>query len=129
MTINNMTFKIGGEAGQGVESTGRGFAQALVRGGLHVFGLQDYHSRIRGGHNFFQIRVAEPDLYSHDERVHLLLALTQVAIAEHVSEIVPNGGVIYDTTLSVDETALEARSVQAFPVPSRSWLSTRAAVR
>ncbi len=117
MTVNDMTFKIGGEAGQGVESTGRGFTQALVRGGLHVFGLQDYHSRIRGGHNFYQIRVAKDDLYSHDQRVHLLLALTKVAIDEHLPEIVPRGGVIYDPALPVDEADLAARSVQAFPVP------------
>jgi 2-oxoglutarate ferredoxin oxidoreductase subunit alpha len=116
MTVNDMTFKIGGEAGQGVESTGRGFAKALVRGGLFIFGLQDYHSRIRGGHNFYQIRVADHDLFSHDERVHLLLALTNVAIAEHAEEIVSGGGIIYDPALSVDENVLP-ESVQALPVP------------
>ncbi len=117
MNVNDMTLKIGGEAGQGVESTGRGFAKALVRGGLHVFALQDYHSRIRGCHNFYQIRVAEHDLYAHDERVHLLLALTTETIERHVGEVVPGGGIIYDPALSVDEGALAARSVQAFPVP------------
>ncbi len=117
MLVNDMTLKIGGEAGQGVESTGRGFAQALVRGGLYIFGLQDYHSRIRGGHNSYQIRVADHDIYSHDERVHLLLALTKVAIDEHLQEIVPGGGVIYDPALSVDEADLAAQSVKAFPVP------------
>jgi hypothetical protein len=81
MSINDMTFKFGGEAGQGVESTGHGLAQAIVRAGLHVFALQDYHSRIRGGHNFYQIRVANDDIPSHDERVHLLVALTEVAVA------------------------------------------------
>lgn len=49
MVINNITFKIAGEAGQGVESTGVGFAKALARCGLYVFGMQDYMSRIRGG--------------------------------------------------------------------------------
>ena len=117
MSVNDMTFKFGGEAGQGVESTGHGFAKALVRAGLHIFGLQDYHSRIRGGHNFYQIRVADHDIYSHDERVHVLLPLTTVTVQEHLREIVPGGGVIYDPALSVDEAALAARSVQAFPVP------------
>lgn len=117
MSINDMTFKFGGEAGQGVESTGQGFTKALVRAGLHIFGLQDYHSRIRGGHNFYQIRVADHDIYSHDERVHLLLPLTQVAVHEHLREIVPGGGVIYDPALSIDKSALTAQSVQAFPVP------------
>jgi 2-oxoglutarate ferredoxin oxidoreductase subunit alpha len=117
MSINDMTFKFAGEAGQGVESTGRGFTTALVRAGLHVFGLQDYHSRIRGGHNFYQIRVADHDIYSHDEQVHVLLPLTQVAVQEHLREIVRGGGVIYDPVLSIDEWALAAHSVQAFPVP------------
>jgi 2-oxoglutarate ferredoxin oxidoreductase subunit alpha len=117
MSINDMTFKFGGEAGQGVESTGRGFTKALARAGLHVFGLQDYHSRIRGGHNFYQIRVADHDIYSHDERVHVLLPLTQVAVQEHLREIVPGGAVIYDPLLSIDESALASQSVQGFPVP------------
>jgi 2-oxoglutarate ferredoxin oxidoreductase subunit alpha len=117
MNINDMTFKFAGEAGQGVDSTGQGFTKALVRAGLHIFGLQDYHSRIRGGHNFYQIRVADRDIYSHDERVHVLLPLTQVAVHEHLREIVPGGGVIYDPALSIDETALAAQSVQPFPVP------------
>jgi 2-oxoglutarate ferredoxin oxidoreductase subunit alpha len=117
MSINDMTFKFAGEAGQGVESTGQGFTKALVRAGLHVFGLQDYHSRIRGGHNFYQIRVTDHDIYSHDERLHVLLPLTQVAVQEHLCEIVPGGGVIYDPALSIDESALAAQSVQAFPVP------------
>ena len=62
MATREMTFKIGGEAGQGVESSGAGFAKAFARAGWHVFGTQDYYSRIRGGHNFYQIRVAETPL-------------------------------------------------------------------
>ena len=64
-TVNNMTFKIAGEAGQGVESSGAGFGPALARAGLHVFAMQDYRSRIRGGHNFYQIRVSEQTRLSH----------------------------------------------------------------
>jgi len=48
MPINDMSFRIGGEAGQGVESSGAGFAKALTRGGLHVIGVSSYYSRIRG---------------------------------------------------------------------------------
>ena len=55
-TINDMSFRIAGAAGQGVESSGAGFAQALAQGGLHVFALQDYMSRIRGGLNWVDLR-------------------------------------------------------------------------
>jgi Pyruvate/2-oxoacid:ferredoxin oxidoreductase gamma subunit len=37
MPANRMTFKMGGEAGQGVESGGASLAKALARSGLHVF--------------------------------------------------------------------------------------------
>ncbi len=117
MTLNEMTLKIGGEAGMGVESTGMGFAKALTRAGLHVFAMQDYHSRIRGGHNFYQIRISDQDIHSHLEPVDLLLAMTKVAIDEHLREIVPHGGVIYDSSIVVDDAALAERSVQAFPLP------------
>lgn len=117
MPKNEMTIMIGGEAGQGLESSGAGFAQALVRGGLHVFCLGDYRSRIRGGHNFFQIRVSERQLWTHNEPVHLLLALNQETVDIHLDEIVPGGGVVYDEKLKVDVAALEERQVRPFPLP------------
>ena len=117
MINNNMTIKIGGEAGQGVESSGSGFAKALSRGGLHLFALQDYMSRIRGGHNYFQIRVSEDPIYSHNEEVHLLLALNLETVKLGKSEIMPGGGIIYDEKLKVDVEDLETLKIKPFPVP------------
>jgi 2-oxoglutarate ferredoxin oxidoreductase subunit alpha len=117
MLRKEMTFKIGGEAGQGVESSGAGFAKALARAGWHVFGMQDYYSRIRGGHNFYQIRVSEKPIYSHVEPVDLLLALTQEAVDRHCDEVVTGGGVICEECLEVDCGALDERDVSYFPAP------------
>ena len=117
MPTNDMTFKIGGEAGQGVESSGIGFAKALARGGLHVFGLQDYMSRIRGGHNFYQIRVGDRLLYSHTDEVHLLLALQSETIERHRKEIVVGGGIICDDDLEVDSEGLTGRGIKLFRLP------------
>ncbi len=117
MSTNDMSFKIAGEAGQGVESTGAGFAQALVRGGLRIFAMQDYMSRIRGGLNFFQIRVAPYDIYTHHEQVHLLLAMNQQAIEEYRSEIAEGGGIIYDQGLKVGVEKLQDEGIRAFPAP------------
>lgn len=117
MLSKEMTFKIGGEAGQGVESSGAGFAKALARAGWHVFGMQDYYSRIRGGHNFYQVRVSENPIYCHTEAVDLVLALTQEAVDRHCGEVVPGGGVICEDCLEVDCQALESRDVSYFPAP------------
>lgn len=118
MYRNNLTLKIGGEAGQGVESSGAGFAKALARGGLYVFGLPDYMSRIRGGHNSYQIRVSDSPIYSHTEKqVHLLLPFDRETIEQHKGEIVAGGGMVYDESLPADEEDLKSRGIKLFPVP------------
>src|SRR5690606_39764676 len=79
----SLSITVGGDAGQGVESSGALFTPALARGGWHVFGVPDYRSRIRGGHNFFQIRAARRPSLSHSDPVHLLLAYTRETIDVH----------------------------------------------
>jgi 2-oxoglutarate ferredoxin oxidoreductase subunit alpha len=115
--VNNITFKIAGAAGQGLESSGAGFAQALAQGGLHIFGLQDYMSRIRGGLNFFQIRVHEQPLYCHEDAVHILLPLNNEALETYQDEVVKGGGIIYDEELKVDRRTIVGRGRKAMPVP------------
>ncbi len=118
MIQNDLTIRIGGEAGMGLESSGAGFAKALTRGGLYVFGLPDYYSRIRGGHNFFSIRAARQPLYSHAEPIHLLLALDVETIRRHVDTLVEGGAVVYDQAQQ-DELSDDLRrpDVSFFPVP------------
>ena len=116
-TVNNMTFKIAGAAGQGVESSGAGFSQALSRGGLHVFALQDYMSRIHGGLNFFQVRVHVEPLFCHEEDVHVLLPLNEEGLEAYRDEVVKGGAIIYDEELKVDRRSVASRGRKAMPVP------------
>jgi 2-oxoglutarate ferredoxin oxidoreductase subunit alpha len=116
-TINDMTFKIAGAAGQGVESSGAGFTQALSRGGLQIYGLQDYMSRIRGGLNFYQVRVSEQPLYTHEDAVHILLPLNKEALETYQDEVVKGGGIIYDESLKIEQRAVSRRGRKAMPVP------------
>lgn len=119
-TINDLSLRIAGAAGQGVESSGAGFAQALAQGGLHVFALQDYMSRIRGGLNFFELRVHESPLYCHDDAIHILLALNEEALEAFCDDVVPGGGIIYDQDLKVEAAAVAGGPDplrKAMPVP------------
>ena len=112
-----MTIKIGGEAGQGVESSGAGFVKALSRGGVHVFGNSDYMSRIRGGYNFFQIRGSSEPVFCPSDDLHLLLALNEEAITQHKDELVKGGAIIYNEDLKVDTDSLRARGIFLCPMP------------
>jgi 2-oxoglutarate ferredoxin oxidoreductase subunit alpha len=116
MSRAELTIRIGGEAGMGLESSGAGYAKALTRGGLYVFGLPDYYSRIRGGHNFFTIRASSEPLFSHSQPVHLLLALDLETIRRHNDALVPGGAVVFDETEDLSQVA-QRGDVSYFPVP------------
>lgn len=113
----SLSITIGGDAGQGVESSGALLTQALARGGWHVFGVPDYRSRIRGGHNFFQIRATRRPSLSHSDPVHLLLAFTRETIEVHQHNLAPGAGVIYDDGFRVDAGTLKAQGLVPLPVP------------
>ncbi|MGQ9675182.1 MAG: 2-oxoacid:acceptor oxidoreductase subunit alpha [Chloroflexota bacterium] len=112
-----MSIRIGGDAGQGVESSGAGFSLALARAGWHVFSMQDYRSRVRGGHNFYQIRVSPRPVYSHSDPPQLLLALTKGTVEMDADLLSPGAGIIYDDDLGVDASDLVAKGLKAFHLP------------
>lgn len=91
------TIKIGGEAGQGLQTIGYILAKAFVRGGHHVFANQDYESRIRGGHNFFQLRFSNKKVFSHSEGIDIIVALDRASIEEHRRELTGDGLILYDS--------------------------------
>jgi len=92
----NFNFMVGGEAGQGVQSVGFLLAKVFARGGYHVFADQDYESRIRGGHNFFRVRVKESEVGAIAEPVDVLIALNKESIDLHQRGLATGGIVIFD---------------------------------
>ncbi len=117
MLTNNMTIKIGGEAGQGMDTSGAGFARALVRSGLHIFANSDFMSRIRGGYNFYQLRVSAAPVYAPDRVTHLLLAFSRDAITQTLNEIAPGGAILHDASIKIDPGLLAERRIQSFAFP------------
>ncbi len=108
MSAVDITFRIGGEAGQGVESGGAGFAKALARAGYHVVGTPDYYERIRGGHNFFTIRVSDEPVYAVGESVDVLIAMDSESLVRHVDKLTPQSAIVIDEETRVPDGALDA---------------------
>ena len=93
----DLNIVIGGAAGQGVHAITALLARILVRQGCRVLFVQDYQSRIRGGHLFNRLRVSDQPLVSSREGVDLLVALNQETIPLHRHELAPDGMMVYDT--------------------------------
>ncbi len=93
----DLNFMIGGEAGQGVQSVGFVLAKSFARGGFHIFADQDYESRVRGGHNFYRIRVKDTPTGAIAEKVDILVALNKESLDLHLREVDAKGISIFDS--------------------------------
>ncbi len=58
------SVKFGGEAGHGLLTLELELTERLSRIGCHFFATKNYMSRIRGGHNFHMIRIAEEPVHA-----------------------------------------------------------------
>ncbi|NHX35754.1 MULTISPECIES: 2-oxoacid:acceptor oxidoreductase subunit alpha [Halolamina] len=92
----DFNWAIGGEAGDGIDSTGKIFARALSRAGRHVFTSKDFASRIRGGYTAYKVRTSIEQVESTVDRLDVLIALTQRTVDENVDELHEGSVIIYD---------------------------------
>jgi len=96
------TILIGGEAGQGIDTTANLLAKILKRHGFYVFSNSDYMSRIRGGHNFIQIRFSDIPLHSHISKNDIILALNKETIEIHRKNLSKTGVIICDKEIPLN---------------------------
>ncbi len=101
--MNTFNIKIGGEAGQGLASIGNILLRATTEEGWYLFANQDYESRIRGGHNFFQIRLSDQPVATWEKEIDLLVALDKTTVDLGDGELSDKGIVIYDPDVLGEE--------------------------
>lgn len=91
--ISQLSWKVGGQQGEGIDSTGEIFAVALNRLGYHLFGYRHFSSRIKGGHTNYKIRVTTESMRAISDDLDILVAFDQETIDINSHEL-RNGGVI-----------------------------------
>ena len=113
----DFNWAVGGEAGDGIDSTGKIFAQALSRAGRHVFTSKDFASRIRGGYTAYKIRTSVDRVQSVVNRLDVLIALTPRTIEENREELHDGSVIIYDGERTTMEDAPIPDDVVGLDVP------------
>jgi 2-oxoglutarate ferredoxin oxidoreductase subunit alpha len=96
LKVSNLTWKIGGEAGYGIMSTGVIFSRIFTKKGYFVIDNNEYPSLIRGGHNTYTVRVSSNQIFSIDKDINILVALNQETLTLHQEEVTYGGYIIYD---------------------------------
>ncbi len=101
MKVSNLNWKIGGEAGFGILSTGNIFSRIFSKKGYYVIDNIEYPSLVRGGHNTFTVRVNIENIYSLSSSIDMLVALNQEAYDRHRNDLQFDGVVIYDSSVQL----------------------------
>ncbi|MBM7614486.1 2-oxoacid:acceptor oxidoreductase subunit alpha [Alkaliphilus hydrothermalis] len=94
---------IGGSAGQGMDTLAHNIEKLLQRSGYHLFSNKDYESRVRGGHNFTQIRFGTEVVTSHSNDLDLIIALNTETIEVHKERLLEVGTILCDETILSSE--------------------------
>lgn len=116
--ISQLSWKIGGQQGEGVESTDRIFSTALNRLGYYLYGYRHFSSRIKGGHTNNKIRISTKPIRAISDDLDILVAFDQESIDLNAHELRPGGVVVADAKFS--PTIPEGVQARLFAVPITS---------
>lgn len=97
---------IGGAAGLGIDTISIIIEKILKRKGYCIFSNKDYMSRVRGGHNFIQVRFGDEPIYSHWPELNAIIALDKETVEFHSDRLLDSGVIICDEALSVQHKSL-----------------------
>lgn len=113
--ISQLSWKIGGQQGEGVESTDRIFSTALNRLGYYLYGYRHFSSRIKGGHTNNKIRISTKPIRAISDDLDILVAFDQETIDLNAHELRPGGVIVADAKFS--PTIPEGVEARLFAVP------------
>ena len=111
----NMEYNIliGGPAGSGMNTITNLIKVGLKRHGYSVYTNQEIMSRIRGGHNFFQIRFSNKEIFTFKEELDLIIAFDKLTIETHKNRLKSNGMVLCDNSSEIKNENIEYMFINA----------------
>lgn len=113
--ISQLSWKIGGQQGEGVESTDRIFSTALNRLGYYLYGYRHFSSRIKGGHTNNKIRISTKPIRAISDDLDILVAFDQETIDLNAKELRLGGVVVADAKFN--PTIPDGINARLFAVP------------
>lgn len=94
---SQISWKVGGQQGEGIESTGEIFATAMNRKGYFLYGYRHFSSRIKGGHTNNKIRVSTSPVHAISDDLDILIAFDQETIEVNHHEMREDSIIIADS--------------------------------
>ncbi|SFE98641.1 2-oxoacid:acceptor oxidoreductase subunit alpha [Alteribacillus iranensis] len=108
-------WKVGGQQGEGIESTGEIFSVGMNRLGYHLYGYRHFSSRIKGGHTNNKVRVSTEKVNAVSEELDILVAFDQESIDVNYHELSEGGVIIADAKFKPENPADSKADLHAVP--------------
>ncbi len=115
--LQELSWKVGGQQGEGIDSTGKTFATSLNRMGYYIYSYRHFSSRIKGGHTNDRVRISTSQKGASADFLDILLAFDQETIDFNGHELRSGGIVIGDAKFSPVLPADIAQGVRLFSIP------------
>ncbi|MGE6601628.1 2-oxoacid:acceptor oxidoreductase subunit alpha [Lysinibacillus fusiformis] len=113
--LHQLSWKVGGQQGEGIESTGEIFSMAMNRLGYFLYGYRHFSSRIKGGHTNNKITVRPTEVRAIADDLDILVAFDQETIDVNYKELTKNGIILADAKF--DPVKPEDSKAPLFVVP------------
>lgn len=107
----DLSIVFSGEAGQGLQTLEQLMLKVFKQAGFHVFSYSEFMSRIRGGNNSTQIRIASDSVRSYSRRVDIFVPLHAGAMARFRDRIT------HETVILGDRALIEGEYIDSgYPI-------------
>lgn len=119
-----VAIRIAGEAGQGVVTTGQLLVQSFAELGLEVLATRSYMSRVCGGLNWYDIRIADEPLFGPAKKADLLVAMTDAAADILCDEMAPGGLILHNNAQGNGEINIDFEAVAKATAGNKLYSNT-----
>ncbi|AAT43945.1 2-oxoacid:acceptor oxidoreductase subunit alpha [Picrophilus oshimae] len=121
MREDEVIIRIGGAAGDGVQSAGEILIRTFSRCGLYVTSYNYYQDLIRGGESWYQVRASDHKVKNQGDGLDLLIALNKDALERHTNPDINEGGASPLEGIAIFDDGIkgyrEYKNVSYCPVP------------
>ena len=96
MQSENISWRIGGPQGSGVDKAAALFSWACALHGRQIYGHREYHSNIIGRHSYSDVTIANRTVGYH-QSPYFLISFEAETLCRHINTVGSGGIVLYNT--------------------------------
>jgi 2-oxoglutarate ferredoxin oxidoreductase subunit alpha len=114
--VTDITFRVAGESGEGIITTGEILTLAASKLGLYICNFRTYPAEVTGGQSLYQVRLGLENTLSPWDSMDVFIAFDETAFDAHINSLHDKGLAVYDPGIHAPTTE-EARSRSLYGLP------------